>query len=339
MYNTHKEALMVLSLDKYRSALAQEMRAMFEREAPYPPVLQMGLYHLGLLDQAGRPGPGLSGKMLRPALCLALCEGLGGDLRDGLPAALALELAHRSSLVFDDIQYRGLERNGRPSVWNIWGPDQALNAGLALTCYARLALHRLEPEPALRVQEILERAVVDLCQGQYLDLGQGLTCPSVGEYQEMVRLKTGVLVGAACEAGAVTAGQGPEVVARAREFGEQLGLAFQMRDDYLGVWGDPAVMGKEAGDLAARKRGLPLVLAMARSERARELALEPPEDRKATMELTTLVAFDRELQISCKGYAKRAARRALARLQNLALADNCRDELTVLAHFAANRMA
>jgi geranylgeranyl diphosphate synthase, type I len=256
-----------LSMNRYRCVLAAGLESMFAQEGPYSPVQQMALYHLGLLDRVGGPGPGIAGKMVRPALCLALCQGLGGGLQDALPAALALELVHRSSLVFDDIQDRGLERNGRPTVWNLWGTDQALNVGLALSCYARLALQSLEPPLARRVQAILEPAVLDLCEGQHLDLG--MMCPSFEEYQEMVRLKTGVLLGASCEAGAACAGQEPVILDRAQMFGEHLGVAFQMRDDYLGVWGDPALMGKEAGDLVSRKLGLPLVLAMAGSERVR----------------------------------------------------------------------
>jgi geranylgeranyl diphosphate synthase, type I len=154
---------------------------------------------------------------------------------------------------------------------------------------------------------------------------------------QMVRLKTGVLVGAACAAGAVAAGQGSVVTDRAREFGEQLGLAFQMRDDYLGVWGDPAVMGKMAGDLVARKQGLPLVLAMGRSERVRGLALQPPEDYQATRELEALVARDHDLAEECRGQADREARRALEKLRSLLLAPAIREELEDLVLVAARR--
>jgi geranylgeranyl diphosphate synthase, type I len=326
-----------LKMNKYRSTLAAGLENMFAQEGPHSPVQQMALYHLGLLDRVGGPGPGIAGKMVRPALCLALCEGLGGDLQDALPAALALELAHRSSLVFDDIQDRGLERNGRPTVWNLWGTEQALNAGLALSCYARLALQSLEPALARRVQAILERAVLDLCEGQHLDLG--MMCPSLEEYQEMVRLKTGVLLGAACEAGAACAGHDAEVLSLAREFGENLGVAFQMRDDYLGVWGDQALIGKEAGDLAARKRGLPLVLAMARSEEVRSLAQQPPTDHRATRQLEVLVAQDQSLQEECRAYDGRSAQQAREKLLRLPLTTNSRQDLAALVWFTTQRDA
>jgi geranylgeranyl diphosphate synthase type I len=143
--------------------------------------------------------------------------------------------------------------------------DQAINAGLALTCYARLALHGMADEGVaqgtiLQVHRLLEETVLDLCRGQHLDLHYRTERPSLEQYLEMVRLKTGVLVGAACEIGALVAGA-PEKRAAARQFGEALGVGFQLRDDYLGAWGNPQEMGKGADDLKDGKWSLPLLVA------------------------------------------------------------------------------
>lgn len=227
-------------------------------------ILTMCRYHLGLADVDGTPTQAAAGKMLRPALCLALCEALCGDVRQCLPAALSLEITHRASLVFDDIQDHSSQRNHRPTVWGVWGVDQAINAGLALTCYARLALHGMADEGVsqgtiLEVHHLLEETVLDLCLGQHLDLHYRTERPSLEQYLEMVRLKTGVLIGAACEIGALVAGL-PEKRAAARQFGEALGVGFQLRDDYLGAWGNPQEMGKAADDLKDCRWSLPVLV-------------------------------------------------------------------------------
>lgn len=246
----------MLDLTRIQQPIAAAMGLLVS--GPQTPLLRMCQEHLGIAD-GGTP----AGKMARPALCLTFCEGYGGNRELCLPAALAVELVHRTSLVFDDIQDDSPARNGQPSLWSTWGKNQAINAGLQLSAYARLALQEVLTVDGTRhdlvavLSRLLERAVLDLCEGQYLDLAMESTFPDLENYREMVRLKTGALLGAACEAGAVVAGADPEP---ARRFGEALGIVFQCQDDYLGVWGDPAVMGKEADDLDHNKRGLPLVL-------------------------------------------------------------------------------
>ncbi len=249
-------------LNRYREPLALAMDSLLG--GPPSPILTMCRYHLGLADVDGTPSPAAAGKMLRPALCLALCEALGGDVRQCLPAALSLEITHRASLVFDDIQDRSPQRNHRPTVWGVWGVDQAINAGLALTCYARLALHGMAGEGVsqgaiLGVHRLLEETVLELCRGQHLDLHYRTERPSLEQYLEMVRLKTGVLLGAACETATLVAGS-PDKRVAARSFGEALGVGFQLRDDYLGAWGDPQQMGKAADDLKDHEWSLPVLV-------------------------------------------------------------------------------
>ncbi|GAH56542.1 unnamed protein product, partial [marine sediment metagenome] len=172
------------------------------------------------------------------------------------------------SLILDDIQDKGKERNNQPTVWAIWGADQAINAGLALSCHARLVLHRLTlrnvpNEKVLGIQSVLENAVINLCQGQFMDISF-VDSLSVGveDYLRMVSGKTAALFGTACEVGAMLATTQEDTVSLAREFGMSMGMAFQIHDDYLGIWGNEAMVGKTANDLVEKKRALPTVLAL-----------------------------------------------------------------------------
>ena len=231
-------------LTRYRKILVEAMGSMLD--GPPSPILDMCRYHLGLADVDGRPREDVAGKMLRPALCLAMCEALGGEIRRCVPAALSIEVIHRTSLVFDDIQDRSPQRNHQPALWEMWGADQAINVGLALSCYARLALHSMveqhvSPGTVLEIHRLLEQTAIDMSRGQHMDLRfQQVTspasAPTLSEYLEMVRLKTCVLVGAACEVGTVVSEANDKHEA-ARSFGESLGVAFQLQDDCLGVWG------------------------------------------------------------------------------------------------------
>lgn len=266
-----------MQIEELRPLIEHEISEVLQ-EGGTPPLELPTLYyyHMGLCDRNGQPENLARGKYIRSLLCLAMCGALGGNkperaIEECLPAAASVELVHRTSLIFDDIQDGGTERNQRPTVWAIWGQNQAINAGLALSCFARLALHRMsDPHLILKVQGILERAVVDVCRGQHMDIGFSNSMEvTVESYLEMVRGKTAALVGAACEVGALvalfdsaTSVELNRFRCLAREFGINLGIAFQMRDDYLGVWGDEARMGKTANDLTQKKRTLPMVLAL-----------------------------------------------------------------------------
>jgi len=259
----------VIFLDHFRRQVEAEIREIvYDGGSPLLGLDVMYCYHMGLCDQDGNPQDLPKGKYLRPIMCLAMCAALGGEPQKAIPAAASLELGHRCTLIFDDIQDKGYERNNRPTVWAIWGSDQAMNAGLALSGYARLALHRLRQrevpdDTVLKVWMVLEKATIDLCQGQYRDISLETSLDvTVGDYLRMIGGKTASLFGACCEVGALCAGTENEVVDLAREFGIQFGLAFQAHDDYLGIWGDEDEVGKTANDLMEKKRTLPVVLAL-----------------------------------------------------------------------------
>ncbi len=226
-------------------------------------------YHLGWTDEHLRALETNSGKRVRPVLCLLCCRTVGGDVQQALPAAAAVELIHNFSLVHDDIQDESRTRRGRRAVWDVWGPAHAINVGDGLFVLARLALHRLGDRdvPLSRRQSatlVLDRACLALCEGQYFDMTfEEQLNVDLDQYLWMIRHKTAALLAAAAELGAIIATDDPSTIEHHRRFGENLGMAFQIQDDILGIWGEEEITGKSAAtDIRDRKKTLPIVYAL-----------------------------------------------------------------------------
>lgn len=203
------------------------------------------------------------GKRIRPALCLFAAELFGATAAQALPGAVAVELIHNFSLVHDEVQDRDAERHHRPTVWAIHGEGQAINAGDYLITRAVDALVSADL-PAERVTgalKVLNQAMARMIAGQWSDISfENRDDVTPGEYLEMVRGKTGALLGAPLAMGALLAGAGSAEAARLQEWGETVGLAFQVQDDFLGIWGDPKITGKSnINDLLRKKKTLPVV--------------------------------------------------------------------------------
>ncbi len=281
-------AELVLELDPTTSAdetpdLLTRYTEMIEsglRRASLPSKSHLGRmtgYHLGYLNADGRPSLADGGKRLRPALALWACEALGGNPEWALPAAVTVELIHNFTLIHDDIQDGDEQRRHRPTVWSIWGTSQGINAGDGMLAVALRTL--LAPGPfgdrRMRAAHALSAAVVDVVEGQCLDLSlEGAAAASEAVYLRLATAKTGALLGASLAAGAILAGADDRVVRNFDDAGRLLGLAFQIRDDWLGTWGDPVLTGKgRSGDLERRKLTYPVVAAfsVAQPPRRREL--------------------------------------------------------------------
>ncbi|MFI5617605.1 polyprenyl synthetase family protein [Streptomyces sp. NPDC051567] len=222
-------------------------------------------YQLGLWDARERPG-GTAGKAVRAALTLTCARAAGGEPGAALRGAVAVELLHNLSLLYDDAMDRDAVRRARPAAWRVFGrqaTEQAADALLPLAV-ARLFDPPAEPETAGVAASALGEAVVRLVQGQALDLGfERRREVGVEECRWMLSGKTASLMACACRLGAVFAGAGPELTAGFTRLGEDLGMVFQLRDDVLGIWGDPSVTGKPGGsDLTARKKSFPVVAAL-----------------------------------------------------------------------------
>ncbi|MEU1719364.1 polyprenyl synthetase family protein [Actinomadura sp. ATCC 39365] len=231
-------------------------------------------YSLGWSDATGRPHEGAGGKSVRPALAILSAEAVGGTAEQALPGAVAIELVHAFSLVHDDIIDQDELRRHRDALWKAYGVGPALLAGDALLA---LAVARLADRP--EAMRHLSAALVELVQGQTADMAfesrpwSGPGEVSVAEYTQMAAGKTGSLLGAAAAAGVALGGR-PDLSERMWRMGVELGVAFQIADDVLGIWGEPQVTGKPVhGDLRLRKKTLPVLAALGSGEpAARRLA-------------------------------------------------------------------
>ncbi|MGF6884484.1 geranylgeranyl pyrophosphate synthase [Nocardia sp. GAS34] len=221
-------------------------------------------YHLGWWDEHGNPLDGDGGKALRPVLAMLAAEAAGGTAERATNAAVAVELAHNFSLLHDDIMDGDRTRRHRPTAWTVFGVPAALLAGDALNTLATEALVADGPPLATAGVPRLNEAILRIDDGQAADMAfEGRAEVPLDECVTMARDKTGALFAAACELGAMSAGASPERVWQLRQFGEHLGLVFQLVDDLQGIWGDPAVTGKPVmSDLRARKKSLPVVAAL-----------------------------------------------------------------------------
>jgi geranylgeranyl diphosphate synthase type I len=239
------------------------VRLVQDRDPSTHGLYEMVRYHLAL-DGSGASG----GKRMRPLLGLLTYASIAGDHERALPGAAAVELGHNFSLVHDDIEDGDTERRHRPTLWSIHGVPQAINAGDTLFSLSRIALHRLtdlgfSDSKVLRLMRLYDETCLALCEGQYLDIATSETddIMSVEAYFDMIGRKTAALIAASIEAGALLATDDDEVIARYRGFGWSLGLAFQLNDDLLGIWGAQDATGKHASDVSHRKKTLPVIYA------------------------------------------------------------------------------
>ncbi|WP_208765383.1 family 2 encapsulin nanocompartment cargo protein polyprenyl transferase [Streptomyces albidochromogenes] len=262
-------------LERARDSVDPQLRAAVE-SLPGS-IRRIARYHFGWEHADGTPATGQAGKAIRPALVLAAAEALGGDPGPAARAAAAVELAHNFTLLHDDVIDEDPTRRNRPTAWTVFGVPDAIVAGDAM-CALALGLLAEDPHPAAaRASARLSACVIELCAGQQSDCAferRGPRDVSLDECLTMAEAKTGALLGCACALGALYAGADEEGVAAMDAFGREAGLAFQLIDDLIGIWGDPSHTGKPAGaDLVAHKKSLPVVAALsADNEAAAELA-------------------------------------------------------------------
>ena len=225
--------------------------------------LEMLTYHMGWTGEGS--GSGAQGKRIRPMLLLLACAASGADWQPALPAAASVELVHNFSLTHDDIQDNSDKRRGRNTIWVKWGMPQGINAGDALFVISNQALLDLATvypaKTVLKTAEILQATCLDLTCGQFLDMSyEKRSNLSIEDYWLMVAGKTASLLSACCTIGSILGGANKAKQEAFRNFGHYLGLAFQVQDDYLGIWGDSALTGKSnQSDLMTGKKSLPVL--------------------------------------------------------------------------------
>ncbi|HEY3868184.1 MAG TPA: polyprenyl synthetase family protein [Actinocrinis sp.] len=320
----------------------------------HPLMREIARYHFGWDDAAG------SGKAVRPALAVlgARAVGARGDEPEVLAAACAVELIHNFSLLHDDIMDRDRTRRHRPTAWTVYGTDQALLAGCALHTLAFEVLARegmraagspddgsqcAAPQAALRALDSLGASVQVLIAGQSDDLALAEDpAATLEQCLEMEAGKTASLLSAAGSLGAIAHGADRGKTALLAEYGHHLGMAFQLVDDLLGIWGDPEVTGKPvAADLRARKRSAPVVAALRSGtpagERLAVLYAVPQELSEDDVSLAAKLVEESGGRVWARERADWHTGEALARLDRLAPPPAALADLTEVTRFLLRR--
>ncbi len=333
-------------LARFRDIVDVEIRRSLQNR-PGLPLYEMIGYHLGL-DQAGAETPSATGKRVRAALCCLASEAVGGRVETVAPAAAAVELVHSFTLVHDDVADQDATRRGRPAVWCRWGIAHAIIAGDALFSLAnvvatRLGAHGVSADQTAAVLEELNEATLRLCEGQQMDIShEGRADITVEDYRAMIERKTAGLFGAACAIGARVGGGSQNHMEAFRRFGRDLGLAFQIRDDVLGIWGEATELGKPVGsDLQRNKRSLPIVHALRAADEAegRELRARlsagvsnEEEARRIATQMQELGSRD-----LCEQMAREYLARGIQALDDIGLREGPAEDLRILATYLVER--
>ena len=289
-----------MSLKKFTETMLPAIEEELQRQVcrldqPHTrPFYDMLTYHMGWTGEGASPGA--TGKRIRPlmlSLTVAACE---GEWLYALPAAAAVELVHNFSLVHDDIQDNSDKRRGRRTTWKIWGIPMAINVGDALFVLSNQAIMDLnsnyQAETILKAATILHATCLDLTRGQFLDMSyEKRDDLGVEDYWPMIAGKTAALLSACCHIGAILGGVEESQQDAYRSFGHALGMAFQVQDDILGIWGDEVITGKSAAsDLLEGKKSLPVLHGLSKRGKFAERWIKGPIQPAEVEEIAQLLA-------------------------------------------------
>lgn len=272
--------------EKYNPQIEKEIKEIISDQEKLP-MYDMMSYFFGFLDEDLKETFGYGGKRFRPGLCLLLSDFFGSQEKV-LEAAVAIEIFHNFTLIHDDIADKDDFRRGRPTVWNKWGLNHALNTGDAQLLLVNSAFFRhirKNPEIGLRVQEYANRKFIEVAEGQFLDFQLSelpLDDPFVTEENilTMMTKKSGVLVGLSSAVSGMIAEKSESEVENLWDYGLNLGITYQFCDDIASVWGKKETSGKEElADIREKKKTLPIVFLFESSDakqkdRLRELYLK-----------------------------------------------------------------
>ncbi|HTI14282.1 MAG TPA: polyprenyl synthetase family protein [Dictyobacter sp.] len=323
-------------------------------------------YHLGWVDSNFTPIHNNPGKMIRPTLLLFSYEAAGawGQLDDAstddptylqraLPAAVAVELTHNFTLIHDDIEDGDIERRHRPTAWKVWGLPQALNTGDGMFALSRSALwgvleKGVDGLTAAHLAQTLDQSVQTIAEGQYLDLSfESRFDISVSMYLDMIKRKTAVLMGCATKMGAMLGTHDEQIIERLHLFGDAIGIAFQVRDDMLGIWATEAELGKtSSGDVYRRKKSLPILHALEHASTADQQTLttiyQQTEELTPSQVEQVLAIFERtQTRDYCRAFLRqqgKLAQEALAMVPRTAntIATRALDDMQLLIQYIAD---
>jgi geranylgeranyl diphosphate synthase type I len=336
-------AILPSVLVRYQADIDAELRSLLaDRDSL---LYDMMRYHLGWIDQRGEPQKGSTGKAIRPTLCLLACESTGGDWHRALPAAAAVELVHNYSLIHDDIQDDDRERRHRPTVWSVWGKPQAINAGTAMRMLANTAVRRskLPGTKQMRIQSLIDEATIRLIEGQCLDIGYEKRVDiTTKEYIRMIEAKTAALMACALEVGGEVATDDEAVIASLHQFGWDLGVVFQTKDDVLGIWGKPEETGKPLwGDIKRQKKTLPVIYGMVKAAGAAKQELLRVYTYGLTGEADITLVLSILEGVGAREYAEEVIRhyskQAEEAVRYLPISQSVKQDFLEVANFVATR--
>lgn len=284
--------------ESMRPAIETELQRQIARlDEPHTrPFYNMLTYHMGWTGEGA--GPEASGKRIRPLMVLLIVKAANREWLRAVPAAAAVELVHNFSLVHDDIQDNSDKRHGRNTTWKVWGMPMAINVGDALFVLSNQAVMDLcehyPAETVVKAATVLHNTCLDLTRGQFLDMSyEGRNDLSVEDYWPMVAGKTAALLSACCHIGAILGGVEESKQDAYRSFGHTVGLAFQVQDDILGIWGDEALTGKSAAsDLLEGKKSLPVLHGLSQGKKFAERWAQGPIQPDEVEELAKLLASE-----------------------------------------------
>lgn len=305
-------------------------------------LLHCSRYVMGWEAADGTPVVHASGKRIRPALVMLGASLFTRSPEVALPGAVAVELVHNFSLVHDEIQDRDATRHGRPTLYAIHGDAQAINAGDFIYSRAIRALVEAEVPADRRVAALaaLQAAIERMIDGQWHDLTfEARSDVSTDEYVSMIAGKTGAMLAVPLAIGAILAGAQPPAAAALRAWGERVGLAFQVWDDYLGIWGEPNLTGKSnTNDIARKKKTLPIIHGLSTPARAvitHAYSKDQPEptDIEAVVSALAEAGSDRFTRETAERYVGEAD----ALLEGLELPPEKRSELREIGEFLVRR--
>ena len=277
------------------------------------------------------------GKRIRPVLTLASCAALGGAYSDAINQALGIEMFHNFTLLHDDVMDNSDTRHGRPTVHRRWDESTAILSGDAMLTMASQLIMRCAGVHTEEALGIFNSVAMDVYRGQQYDMDfEARTNVSIGEYLEMIRLKTGVLIGGACRIGALKADADKEACDAMYAYGEALGLAFQLQDDYLDTYGNPEVFGKPiGGDIINGKKTWLLLSAMEGDPDAVSQAMSYGGQQRieAVKEVYSRLSLPQRCRELIDGYTTRA----IGAVMGVAMDSSSRAVFIDLAHKAAVR--
>ncbi|MBO5013410.1 MAG: polyprenyl synthetase family protein [Paludibacteraceae bacterium] len=277
------------------------------------------------------------GKRVRPQLAMIACQMFGGNEEEALPAALALEVFHNFTLLHDDVMDKADMRRGRPTVHVKWNENTAILSGDQMLIEAYKLLSDVPSDKLPKVLRLFNKMATEICEGQQYDVDfESMEHVTKDEYLMMIRLKTSVLLATALQIGAYIADADEQAQEALYQFGINIGLAFQIQDDILDVWGDPKTFGKAVGgDISCNKKTFVYLEAMRRlGDEAKNLELwysQVLEDN--TEKIAAVKAIFEQLGVreACEAVVEDYTQKALAILDTLPQ-NVASDQLRQLAH-------